>query len=103
MAAMRAAGQANTSSESTIRSARLPGSSDPCSASRPMERAFQIVKARTASARVMRCSGCQPGSSPSRGARVTAAWRPWKGLASSTGKSEPPATYEPASRIDRHA
>jgi len=92
IAAIRAGAHANTSSEIAMRSARLPGSSEPSSASRPMERAFQIVNERTASSRVMRCAGCQPGSGPSRGARVTAAWMPWKGLASSTGKSEPPAT-----------
>jgi len=92
MPAIRSGAHAKTSSESAIRSARLPGSSDPSSASRPMERAFQMVNERTASSRVMRCAGCQPGSGPSRGARVTAAWMPWKGLASSTGKSEPPAT-----------
>src|SRR5215468_1789612 len=91
------------SSSRAIRSARRPTSSEPWSRSRPMDRAFQVVKARTASSRVMRWPGCQHGSSPARGRRVTAAWRPWKGLASSTGKSEPPAMYAPASSTDRQA
>ena len=69
MEAIRSAGPVKTSSESAIRSARLPGSSDPSSASRPIERAFQMVNARTASSRVMRCAGCQRGPRP-RAARA---------------------------------
>src|SRR5260370_1171082 len=100
---IRDSGQAKTSSDRTTRSARLPGSSEPRSASCRAAHAFHAVKARTASARVIRRSGCQPGSGPSRGRRVTAAWMPWNGLGSSTGKSEPPAMRVPVPSSERHA
>ena len=76
MAGMRSSAHRKTSSVSTTRSARLPGSSEPASASWWEAHAFQVVNDRTASSRVIRCSGCQPGWCPSRGRRVTAAWMP---------------------------
>ena len=91
MSAIAASGHVNTSAEHATRSAHFPGSSEPSLASWRAAYAFQTVNARTASPRVMRCSGCQPGSGPVRGRRVTAAWIPWNGFGSSTGKSEPPA------------
>ena len=103
MFGISASGHVNTSAEHATRSARLPGSSVPSSVSWCAAWAFQTVNARTASARVIRCSACQPGSGPVRGRRVTAAWMPWNGFGSSTGKSEPPAMMVPVARSERQA
>ena len=74
---MVAGGMVKMSSESTVMSASLPGSMLPRSASRPTERAPQMVHIRSASSTEMASSGC---TTPKSLIRVTAVFMARKGF-----------------------